>query len=291
MKVIPKTTKSKRSNKLLRLTIALGLLLGISHAGAVVVSPVQSTADPLKLPLAGLVNTAGSDAASAEFLTELPTILTTLNKILPEQKALANPASMALNPSTLTLTSDGTVRIYFVKEGAANHNSLGLNVLTTLPTVDTPAITSDAKLIFPDVSTSAPNNYNTTGNSVRTTKEPLLPGDFVDLGQVKAGSLLDFFLIAYGATGGTTALTEETARNSDNLQHVVTFKVPGSNLLFLSFEDALKGGDKDYNDAVFAVQITYTPEPGTWAGIGALGLYVGFGILRRKQTMPLAFSA
>lgn len=271
--------------------VAVGLMFGISQAEAVVVSPVQSTADPLKLPLAGLVNTAGSDAASAEFLAGLPAILTTLQKILPENKTLSNPASMALNPSSLMLTADGTVRVYFIKEGAANHNSLGLNVLTSLPTASTPTITPNAELIFPDASTSAPGNFNSTGNSVRTANEPLLPGDFVDLGQVKAGSLLDFFLIAYGATGGTTALTDETARNSDNLQHVVTFTVPGSDLLFVSFEDVIKGGDKDYNDAVFAVQITYTPEPGTWAGIGALSLYVGFGIVRRKQKTALSLGA
>jgi len=290
MKLTSHSINSTRSKSPLWLTVAVGLMLGISQAGAVVVSPVQSTADPLKLPLAGLVDTAGSDAASAKFMADLPTILATIQKILPEQKTLANPASMALNPSTLVLTADATVRVYFIKEGAANHNSLGLNVLTSLPTVATPAITSSAKLIFPDVSTSAPDNYNTTGNSVRTTKEPLLPGDFVDLGQVKAGSLLDFFLIAFGGTGGTTGLTAETARNSDNLQHVVTFTVPGSNLLFISFEDALKGGDKDYNDAVFAIQITYTPEPGTWAGIGGLSLYVGFGILRRKKPTTLALA-
>ena len=283
MKSIPTKVNPFSPKGIVAFMVAVGLMFSLSQAGAVVVSPVQSPADPLKLPHAGLVNTAGSDAASAEFMVGLPRILTTITTLLPEQKALSNPASMALNPASLMLTANGTVRVYFIKEGAANHNSLGLNVLTSLPTASTPAITSSAELLFPDVSTSAPGNYNSTGNSVRTSNEPLLPGDFVDLGQVKAGSLLDFFLIAYGATGGTTGLTDETARNSDNIQHIVTFTVPGSDLLFVSFEDTLKGGDKDYNDAVFAVQITYTPEPGTWAGMGALGLYVGGGVLRRKK--------
>ena len=94
---------------------------------------------------------------------------------------------------------------------------------------------------------------------------------------MRAGTLLDFFLMSNGAGGGSATFTDETARNSDNFQHMVSFR--SGNYIVLSYEDAVNGGDKDFNDVVVALEIspvTSAPEPGTLAGLsifcGAIGV-------------------
>jgi len=261
--------------------LAVGLLAVVATAQAVVVSPIQSSADPQKLPIAGLVNLAGSDTNSAAFLLALPSINATLKNTLPEYKALSATAmaSMALDPASLRLAVDSSVRVYFVSEGASYRNTLGLNVLpsgSAIPTATTPSITSAAELVFPDASSNDPTTYYPSGNSVRTATAPLDAGDFVNLNTLRAGTLLDFFLISNGAGGGSTTFTDETARNSDNFQHIVSFR--SGNYIILSFEDANGGGDKDFNDMVVAIEITpnaSAPEPGVLAALtvfcGAIG--------------------
>jgi hypothetical protein len=190
------------------------------------------------------------------------------------------------------LAGDSSVRVYFVSEGAAYRSSLGLNLLpsaTALPTASTPKITASAEWIFPDVSSNDPTAYNPGGNSVRTSTAPLDAGDFVDLGTINGGSLLDFFLVSNGANGGSTTLTAETARNGDNFQHIVAFQA--GNYLVLSVEDAVGGGDKDYNDAVMAIEMTpmvNTPEPGTWAALVIFWGAVGVNAWRNRLTPRLA---
>jgi len=255
-----------------------------------VVSPVQSPADPLALPVAAPVDIGGSDAASAAFMRSLPALKALVQSKIPATHIGAiDAASMALNPASLRLATDTSVRVYFLGESAGNHNSLGFNTFApgaAIPTASTPGITSDAKLIFPNMSSSEPGSISAANNSIRTAAEPLLTGDFVDLGTFSAGTLLDFFFIAYGASGGTTALGEETARNFDNIQHFVSFSSPGSPYQVLSFEDSYHGGDLDYNDGIFALEFTsmsaMVPEPGTWAGLAGLCLMVGFNALRGK---------
>jgi len=269
--------------------LAIVIMAAVSMAQAVVVSPVQSPADPEKLPIAGLVNVAGSDAASVAFMGSLASLKTLIQANIPAtHTGTINAASMALDPASLRLATDTAVRVYFLGESAGNHNSLGFNTFapgSAIPTASTPGVTSDAKLIFPDMSSSEPGSISSANNSVRTTTEPLLAGDFVNLGTFSAGTLLDFFFIAYGASGGTTALTDESARNFDNFQHIVAFSSPGSPYLVLSFEDSYYGGDKDYNDGIFALEFTsvstVAPEPGTLAGLSIFCGAIGFARCRR----------
>ena len=280
--------------------VVLGMLGFVAPALADVIAPVQSSADPMGLKIVAPVEVGGSDAAAVNFMQALPSLNALIKAKLPEYKAqtAASVAAMALDPSTFRMAADLAVRVYFINEGAAYHSSLGFNTFPAtagVPSAATPRITAGAQWIFPDASSSDPSSLNSTGNSVRTSSEPLLPGDFVDLGIRSAGTLLDFFLVPYGATGGTAVLTDETARNADNFQHIVSFWSADSRYLLLSFEDTVGGGDRDYNDVVFAVdfspafqQATVSPEPGTWASLAALGLLGVWNSRQKNRPAPAA---
>jgi hypothetical protein len=232
------------------------------------VLPVQSSARPFGLSIVGPVYAAASDSRSADFQTnELPDMMKTINNNLGEYKPIANLASKALDPSKLVLSTDAQVRVYFLGEGAGYHNTLGVNYTGTGIKSGTP------QLVFPDASSKQSwYNYSTGTGAARTASEPLRAGDFVDFGTLKAGQKLDFFLIADGASSASAARvwTANKALNSDGIQHMASFAVQDSAYLLLSFEDLTGGGDKDYNDLVFAVEIGVAnvqalanPEPAT----------------------------
>ena len=213
-----------------------------------------------------------------------------MNTQLSENLTFNDQAALSLDPTKLLLATDSTARIYFVGEGAGYRNTLGFNALAAGSTTPTSAVTEDSQLIFPDSSSSV-STYDPDSNAARWSRAPLLPGDFVDLGTFSAGTTLDFFIIANGAGGGRNTYTASATRNPDQLDHVVSFVLPDSPYLIIGFEDLFGGGDKDYNDLVFAVDIgaanlqrlISTPEPGTWAILlGCLG-WVVFSVRRRSS--------
>lgn len=263
------------------------------------VLPIQSRARPFGLDIVGPVYAAGSDAASADFQTHvLPELQSLLQVTLGESKAFTALGAHALDPSQLKLVTDSMTRVYFIGEGAGYRNTLGFNVLASNATGETPSITEDARLIFPDASSSISSlSGGTTGRAKRTPTAPLLAGDFVDLGEFSAGSTLDFFLIADGAGGGSSTYVAQPERNPDLLQHVVAFALPDSPFLMIGFEDMLNGGDRDYNDLLFAVELgevniknlVSAPEPTFWAVLlGCLAMVIW---RRRKKHCPLAVSS
>jgi hypothetical protein len=254
-----------------------------SLASAQTESPVQSAARPYNLDITAPVMVAGSDEASKVFQTEvLPGMLKLVQTNLAENKSLKNLSTIALDPSKLVLSADSTARVYFLGEGAGYRNSLGFST-----TGDGP-LGKDAQLIFPEASSA--EGYGGTGSLVRNSKEPLVAGDFVDLGKFKAGTALDFFLIANGATGGKDFYSTDASENRDGIIHAVSLAANGSAYLIIGFEDVKGGGDRDYNDLVFAVEIgkenvqTLTeiaglgaPEPSLPAGmLLAASLVLGF---------------
>ncbi len=204
-------------------------------------SPIQSPARPMGLDIVAPVMVGGSDQKSAEFKTNsLPLLEAFCQKMLPEK--VNNTGVASVDPSALKLATQADVRIYFVGEGAGFSNTLGFN--TTGGAV-TPK--SDSKIIFPDVSTWA---------NVRSANNPLIPGDFVNLGRFDAGTYLDFFTIANGAGSSQYGTyTGHANLNPDKKQHMVAFAVPNSPFLLFGFEDTMNQGDKDMNDVLFAVDI------------------------------------
>ncbi len=229
---------------------------------------------PFNIPLAGEIKDYKTDKRSREFQREtLWSIKDMLNLNLSERNPV-NDASIMLDPSKLILSTAADVRVYFIGEGAAYRNTLGFN--TSGGDYRNP----DSRLIFPNASSLLGTEYTqgTLASGKRNADNPLLPGDFVDLGRFSAGTTLDFFLIANGAAGGKNVFSTRTQLNPDRINHAVAFTLPNSPYLIIGFEDLLGGGDRDFNDLLFAVDIGVAnvqhlagSEPITLAMFGALG--------------------
>ncbi|MEI7533296.1 MAG: DUF4114 domain-containing protein [Verrucomicrobiae bacterium] len=272
------------------------------------VSPVQSKADPYGMKLAGQVMQGGSDEASKNFEQNvLPSLNKFIKSALPEQKNNTKSVAFQIDPNKLVLATKTDVRAYFVSEGAGYHNSIGVDAVTpgNDPKNSYNEVTAaSSKLIFPDASSTEGVVADGTGKyATRTASEPLLPGDFVNLGTFGKGTKLDFFLLSNGANQPwANVISADSSLNGDGFkQHVAAFNtrlfaVPQFNspYIFLSFEDLWGGGDKDINDTIIALDIgaanvktlLATPEPAMWLTLGSF-LALGIWAKRRMdRTVP-----
>ena len=231
---------------------------GNSSGGPIIATPA-SPARPFNLPMNVDIYKFASDARSADFYTNvMPEFLTIINDQLSESVEFVGRNGFKLDASKLLLRteSDLPIRIYFLYEGAGYHNTLGY--CWTPAGSETQGLKS---IIFPDASLRSGNT--------RTSWEPLKVGDFVEIGVGGNGYQLDFFLISNGVNGGQEWMWNDPSRNSDGLQHMVAFMIPDSRFILLGFEDLLYGGDLDYNDCLFVVDIgadnaqNLLDEPGT----------------------------
>lgn len=226
------------------ITLILGSLYPPMVATAGTVAPIQSTASPYGLEPVDSVQLSGSDEDAADFNENtLEDVQTIVNETLTERQDLGDVSTIALDPSQLVLTEASTVRIYFISEGAGYQNSLGVYTGDS-----SDGLNGDAALIFPNASTSG----------YVTQSTPLSAGDFVDLGPFESGTQLNLFLIANGANGGEQTYYTDMSLNGDGIDHFVVMAVPDSPYLLVGVEDLYGGGDKDYNDIVFVMDIGST---------------------------------
>jgi hypothetical protein len=283
------------------LIAASALVMLATGLHAQTADPFQSAASPYSLPVAGTVMQAGSDASSANFdANVLPEALKFVNSALPEYLNNTKSIAFEVDPSKIVLATAQDVTATFIFEGASFHNSVGFDALA--PGQADPSSSWDevksptAALIFPDASSSSsgyPDANSTPG--VRTPSQPLLPGDFEDIGKFTAGTKLDFFLLSNGANDYWANIfsTQESLNSDGFYQHVAgftasLFAVPQLNspYLFLSIEDGYAGGDKDINDVIIALNVgtatvnslLATPEPtmaASLAGFLALAFVAG----------------
>lgn len=269
-------------------TLALAAMNGLGQEA----NRFQDAARPFGMDTVSDVMQAASDDASAEFqANDLPILREFVNANLSESQALSDISGVALDPSALALDTEASVRAYFVSEGAGYRNTLGYTT-ENLNSGDT----SSGLLIFPDASSY--NFYFEDGFDFSSNNAPLAPGDFVDLGTYPQDTLIDFFLIANGANGGSNVYTANAATNPDGIQHVVAYAVPGSPYLLIGFEDLYGGGDMDYNDIVFAVDIGASnvenlaaiaaPEPATWTLMAVTLGFAGWSYRRGQKREPSA---
>lgn len=191
-----------------------------------------------------------SDARSQDFQANfLPIFKKLINESLAESVQFNNVSGFKLDASRLFLrsASDLPIRVYFVHEGAGYWNSLGFSF-----TPAGQASPGQPYLIFPNASFVSPTS-NTRNNST-----PLVVGDFVELTVGGPGIQMDFFLIANGASNPYNTWYNNKALNVDGKQHVVAFLLPNTRYLMIGFEDLYGGGDLDYNDCLFVVDIGET---------------------------------
>lgn len=277
--------------KLTTITAATAISIALaSQAQAGTVSPVQSSATPFGLDPIGEVQLRGSDAEALDFQqNDLPGLREIVDTRLNERQAVSDVASMALDPNDLYLAENSDVRVYFVGEGAGYRNTFGVYTGDS-----SDALTGDASLIFPDASTSG--SYSYYESDYRSTRAPVAPGDFVDLGEMEAGTQMNLFLIANGAGGGTQTWYTDSALNSDGIEHFVVLATPDNPYLLVGVEDLYGGGDQDYNDVVVALDVGTTtvkrlmskavPLPGYMAALlGPIALMI---IRRRKDKSDLS---
>ena len=206
---------------------------------------IQSEARPLGLEIIGLVEADPQDEAYMDFKENgLAVVMKYLDGVY-EERAAIDSNTENLDLSEMVLEKDSDVRVYFLKEGTVFRNTLGIDM------------GGDQRIIFPNAS-SANSYYRDADTRNEHTSEdiPLLPGDYVDIGQMPAGSLIDLFLIQDGARDETgEVFWGDAESNEDQINHAKLMAIYDENTYIIGFEDIPGGGDRDYNDLVIAVEV------------------------------------
>lgn len=237
-----------------------------------------------ELPAAGKLQYFGADEASKNFQsTQLPK----LSEFIHGSIGNLSPDSgyTKLDSSKLKLSTAADVRVYFVNEKTGYQNMLGVDGSTP------GKIGEDAAYVFNNVQTD--NNKRGPGQN-----NPLLPGDFVNIGKRDSGSLLDFFLVSDGAndSGKNKGIFGSVAGlNTDKMPHMVSYLVPNSSLIMIGFEDSSGDYKGNLNDNLFAVDIGQAnhdamagTEPGTILMITGMLAPVALNLRNRKRATRTA---
>ncbi|MDB9744050.1 LruC domain-containing protein [Fibrobacterales bacterium] len=182
-------------------------------------------------------------------------ILSEVNKSLPEKRPVPNHNPEYIQQGAdneLKITDSAEVWVTFIHEGAGYKNSMGY---FSYPTGSLPASSDslDKTIIFPNTS------YQGSGGILSS-------GDRVLLGSFSQGQTLGFYIIANGWTGQGVNDSKPTyysisdfnpEATEDKRKHLVLLHSPTYNHLILGFEDLNRhGGDNDFNDAVFVVEVS-----------------------------------
>ena len=213
------------------------------------------------------------------------------SSVQKERLELTGAHQVMLDPSKLLLKYAHNVSAYFVNEGAGFRNQLAYEA-----TSQTGQKTSN--LLFNDIAS--------TESILSESNGPLKKGDSVKIGNVAAGTQLDFWLKSNGKNGGQNIFGTKTESNGDGLQHVVAYAY--ENYIMLGFEDlwgakGATGGknqqsDRDFNDAVFVldigkdnVQNLIKPVPEPAVTLGLVGVGIAGVLLRRRRQVAGAEQA
>ncbi len=245
----------------IRSFLALAVVCGLTTSGfSQTPETYQGQPRPLGLAPIGTTYKAGSDSASASFSsTQLPSFLSVIKSKLPEGVPFNGANVNQLDPTRLYFTSDYAPRVYFLGEGAGYNNALCITIAQAALPTDKP-VTGSNYLVFPLA--QSPVGWVNTGSSL-SYSQPLMPGDFVNLGTVKAGSQLAFFLAAEMSSTTSSATPKYVyyngdATNPDDYQHMIAFFPDNSQFIIIGFEDMnniTEPSDHDCNDVLFAVDV------------------------------------
>jgi hypothetical protein len=250
----------------------------------------------MKIPISKLLT--GATTITGLLLATNPAFAfdpSAFKSFIQKERQAVDPAKVnlfQLDPAKLTLDFDHEVKVHFLSEGASFRNQFGVTATGTTNIDDT--------ILFDDISCltascSTFTKYQKPQISSSTiAKGGLTAGESVSLGMVKAGTTLDFWLNANGfLKSNPTRWSTDTSKNKDGLQHVMAYEY--EDYLVLAWEDLIRGGDQDYNDAIFAIDIGKAnlqpptdsqdvPEPSTSAALLSVTAF-GLSRLRRRQTL------
>lgn len=213
----------------------------------------------------------------------------------------------ALNLSNIKLTYDQDVKVYFIGESAGGYRnqldfsaSRGDTVVQNQTKIfgDASCSTNDSQ--FLNFQFFCPNANQALDNTTQQDR-PLNIGDFAEIGSFQAGTQLDFWLVANGINGGITNNNQkgiyglDKAANPDQTQHVAAYYY--KDYLVVGYEDLWGGGDKDFNDVVFAIDIgknnarqianVKVPEPTATLGLFGVGIAGLIGTRRKQKKLKI----
>jgi Domain of unknown function (DUF4114)/PEP-CTERM motif len=248
----------------------------------------------MKIPISKLLT--GATTITGVLLTANPAFAfdpSAFKSFIQKERQAIDPATVnifQLDPAKLNLKYDHEVKVHFLSEGAMFRNQLGVTATGTT-NIDDTILFDDISCL--DKSCSTVTRYRKPEISSSTIeKGGLSAGEFVSLGNVKAGTTLDFWLNADGyLKSNPTRWSTDASKNKDGLQHVMAYEY--GDYLVLAWEDLKNGGDMDYNDAIFAIDIGQAnlqdipkdpqdvPEPSTTAALLSLAA-LGLSRLRRR---------
>ncbi|OCR02762.1 PEP-CTERM sorting domain-containing protein [Oscillatoriales cyanobacterium USR001] len=249
--------------------------------------------------------TAGNIKSRTQAPIEFQSMLQEFRSFVGEDGRFSDVGSQAkaLNISNIKLTDDQDVKVYFIGETAGGYR----NQLDFSATKGDRVVQNQTK-IFGDTSCNSGDSQflnfqlfcgNPNEALANTTQQdqPLNIGDFAEIGSFQAGTQLDFWLVANGINGGITNNNQkgiyglDKAVNPDGINHVAAYYY--KDYLVVGYEDLWGGGDKDYNDVVFAIDIgknnarqianVKVPEPTTTLGLFAVGIAGLVGTRRRAK--------
>ncbi|BAY30967.1 hypothetical protein NIES2107_28150 [Nostoc carneum NIES-2107] len=255
-----------------------------------------------------------STAASAFDLKSRDQAPNEFKSIIQDFRAFVGEEGKTLSPETiqakqvdlskLQLKFDHDVNVFFIGETAGGYRNRLDFTATNGTTVTSGKIFGDTSCStnqsIANFSKFCPNPNDALASELTPTDKPLNVGDWTNIGSMKAGTNLDFLLVANDVNGGISGPDKDgktvkgvwslnQALNPDGLQHAVSYYY--KDYLILGFEDLWGGGDKDYNDVVFAIDIGaenaryvagITPIPEPSATMALFGI-AGLGLLKTRR--------
>jgi hypothetical protein len=222
-------------------------------------SPVQSPIPPYFGPLVGPVQLAGSDAQAQAFESVKAGYINKVKALLPEWVAFTGVGMNQLDPQRLYFAFPYAPRVYFIYEETGVIDQLGVTIANVAAPVQGAANGTNYTLFNSGRSCTDPLYSSDSG--IRSTNEPLYPGDFVQLPTINAGQQLAFCLADnVNAQGipinvvGVPAVAYNGVSTIDGFQHMIAFFPDNSQYIIIGFEDWFFG-DRDCNDMVVVIDI------------------------------------